>query len=139
MSLPFHHLADIFPLLEGDQFKELADDIRANGLHEPIMLYEGAILDGRNRYRACLKAGVPLMKFNFDEYKGSDPVAFVVSKNLKRRHLDESQRAMVAAEIAKLPMGTSKNRRFPPPCKSDSRLSCSERGRLAWGSLASSI
>src|SRR5262245_42687293 len=95
--LPFHPLANIFPLLEGKEFEELADDIHRNGLHEPIILYEGMILDGRNRYRSCLAVNVDP---HFETYDGTDALGYVVSLNLHRRHLDESQRGMVAARIA---------------------------------------
>ena len=98
-GLEFHPLADIFPLLEGADFEELVEDIRAHGVREPIWLYDGKILDGRNRYRAVLVAGVP---FPTRTYEGNDPLAFVISLNLKRRHLSESQRAMVAAKLAAL-------------------------------------
>jgi hypothetical protein len=57
--LPFHPLAKNFPLMNGSEFNELVADVKANnGLHEPITLYQGKILDGRNRHRACLKAKV---------------------------------------------------------------------------------
>jgi ParB-like nuclease domain len=55
---PFHPLADVFPLMQGAEFKDLLEDIKANGQLEPIVLYENKILDGRNRYRACQASGV---------------------------------------------------------------------------------
>lgn len=83
-------------MMEGDRLAELAEDIKSNGLMEPIILHEGKILDGRNRYAACLAADVtPVMK----KYTGKDPLAFVLSANLHRRHLNEGQRAMIAAKI----------------------------------------
>jgi hypothetical protein len=86
-----HQLADIFPLMEGDEFDALVEDIKANWLREPITLYEDKILDGRNRYRAVIKAGLQyrLKDENFRPYTGSDPLGLVVSANLHRRHLTE--------------------------------------------------
>lgn len=101
-ALTFHELANLFPLLEGQAYLELVEDIRANGLIEPIVLFEGAILDGRNRYRACNAAQVSA---RFETYTGSDPLGLVISLNLKRRHLSTSQRAMVAANMANISHG----------------------------------
>jgi len=92
-----HKFADIFPMLEGDEFQKLVDDIRENGLLEPITLYDGEILDGRNRYRACIEAGVE-PRF-VDIPAGVDPLTFVVSKNLNRRHLSTTQKAAIGLQL----------------------------------------
>ncbi|HEY1942802.1 MAG TPA: MT-A70 family methyltransferase [Roseiarcus sp.] len=97
-----HPLAELFPMMEGDALEALADDIGKHGQREGIVLLDGAILDGRNRYRACAMAGVPP---RFRDFDGDDPLAFVLSLNLTRRHLNESQRAMVAARLARLKDG----------------------------------
>jgi N6-adenosine-specific RNA methylase IME4 len=101
-QMEFHPYANIFPLIEGAEFEELVSDIRAHGVREPIWLYEEKILEGRNRYRASAAAEVDCPA---RPYEGSDPLAFVVSMNLRRRHLNESQRAMVAAKLANMAVG----------------------------------
>jgi ParB-like chromosome segregation protein Spo0J len=83
----------------------LAEDIRTRGLQEPIVLHrDGRIVDGRNRWLACRKAGVEPQTRIFEGEDG-ELVPFVVSLNLHRRHLDESQRAMVAARLATMRQG----------------------------------
>jgi ParB-like chromosome segregation protein Spo0J len=106
-NLSAHPLADIFPLMEGDEFDALVEDIKANWLREPITLFENQILDGRNRYRAVIKAALQykLKEENFRTYSGSDPLGLVVSANLHRRHLTESQRALIAARIVTTKLG----------------------------------
>jgi len=102
MTLPYHPAADAFPLIEGAEFEALCADIRENGLLEPVVIYEMQILDGRNRHRACNALEI---ECQFQEYLGDDPIGYVLSKNLHRRHLNESQRAMVAARLANLGHG----------------------------------
>lgn len=124
MAIPNHPLADLFPMIGEDDFATLVDSIRENGLRERIVVHEGQILDGRNRYRALLAAGV--LTYDDDPYlldkagrprmlrpqfrkflsdRDGDPLRYVVDHNLHRRHLDESQRAMVAARLADMSVG----------------------------------
>lgn len=102
MPVKFHPLANLFPLIDGAEFDALVADVKANGVRRPIVLFEGMVLDGRNRYLAAREAGVgyPVVDFT-----GHDAVSFVVSENLRRRHLTETQRSMVAAKLANLPRG----------------------------------
>lgn len=101
----YHEVANIFPLMQGEEYEGLKADIKANGLLEPVWLHpeNHTIVDGRNRHRACVDLGIA-PKFRYWDGKGS-LVSFVVSLNLKRRHLNESQRAMVAAKIANMTDG----------------------------------
>jgi N6-adenosine-specific RNA methylase IME4/ParB-like chromosome segregation protein Spo0J len=101
-----HPAAELVPLLEGEAFDALVADIKTKGLLHPITLFEDKILDGRNRFRACLEAAV---EPRFGAYQGEDPVAFVISANIERRHLDESQRAMCAARLATLKRGSNQH------------------------------
>ncbi len=102
-DVPFHEAADIFPLMMGDDFDGLVNDIRDRGQMSPIELLDGEIIDGRNRYRACLE--VPCEP-DFCDVDGlpeakDDPVAYVVSMNLHRRHLTPSQCAIASAKAEK--------------------------------------
>ncbi len=99
-----HPLAECFPMLPDSELQELADDIKANGLRQNIVVYEGQILDGRNRHAACQIAGVPIENFII-QYEGSDPIGYVISANLIRRHLEVGARAMIAAKLATATVG----------------------------------
>jgi hypothetical protein len=105
-QLAFHPLAEVFPLMEGKEFAELATSIKVNGLRDAIVMFEGKVLDGRNRYRACLKAGV---NPRTEEFSGDDPVAFVMDHNLHRRHLTSGEKAMAVQKFATLSKGRKRN------------------------------
>ena len=95
-ALGVHPAAALFPLMKGPEFGLLVEDIDEHGLREPVVMHQGLVLDGRNRLRACEIAG---KEPHFVEWDGvGSPVAFVLSRNLHRRHLNESQRAMIAAQ-----------------------------------------
>jgi ParB-like chromosome segregation protein Spo0J len=102
-ELRFHPLANIFPLMEGAEFDALIADIKAHGPLERIVLYEGKILDGRNRYRALRAAGVDPTtirdKFTVDGMVGDDPAAYVISANIHRRHLDADDRQKFLIQV----------------------------------------
>jgi hypothetical protein len=104
--LRLHPLGELFPRIDGDEFKELVASIKANGLRDPIIVHHGMVLDGRNRQLACQAAGVRCDYQPLPE--GQDPLTFVIDKNLNRRHLTISQRAMVAAKLANLKDGQTK-------------------------------
>jgi hypothetical protein len=104
-----HEAAKIFPMMSDGNIRKLADDIRINGLRHWITLAiqngKHVVLDGRNRLLACAMAGE---EPRWSMWEGKDPAAFVLSENLHRRHLSESQRGMVAARMANLREGRPK-------------------------------
>lgn len=107
----FHPYAKAFPMLEGAEFETFCNDIAENGQVEPIVVHKDPVtnkyigLDGRNRFKACVQRGI---KPRFVEYIGNDPIDYIKSKNIHRRHLTESQRALLAAQIANMSVGQSK-------------------------------
>ncbi|MDX0258944.1 S-adenosylmethionine-binding protein [Sinorhizobium meliloti] len=129
--LPHHPLAALFPMLPDDELRRLANDIEANGQQEPVWLLDGKILDGRNREAACHLVGIDAWT---KEYEGKDPLGFVLSLNLHRRHLTESQRAMVAARIVDWERGINQSTAGSanlPTREAARRLSISERAIIA--------
>jgi hypothetical protein len=90
-----HPYAARFPLMSDEELQELADDIKENGLKEPIVKdADGTLVDGRNRSAACKLLGIEPESI---ELNGDDAVAFIVSRNLKRRNLNRGQQAMLVA------------------------------------------
>lgn len=97
--MQYHKIANIFPILQKDELNELAEDIKSNGLKESIWVYDGKILDGRNRFEACKIAGI---EPKYRDYLGDEPASFVLSLNAHRRHLTQSQKA--ASLVEALPL-----------------------------------
>jgi ParB-like chromosome segregation protein Spo0J len=113
-----HPLAALFPLMADDELAGLAEDIRKNGLRNPIMIHEGKILDGRNRYRACKLIGREIKAWEVFHLNGKDPLAYVLSQNLHRRHLTPEQRRKVVEAVLKQNPRQS-NRRVADQTKAD--------------------
>jgi ParB-like nuclease domain len=106
-----HPLATLFPELAPDELAELASDIKARGQLEPIILYKGRILDGRNRYRACQIAGVKPQTEDFDaKATKRTPEELVLSRNLRRRHLTVGQKAAIALDWSELSPEPERNK-----------------------------
>lgn len=110
-NYPPHPIAEIFPMLDptSPEFLALVEDIKENDLREQIYIYEDKILDGRNRYLAMTISGREIKEAHFRKHYGSDPIGFVLSANLHRRHLNESQRAMVGAKMASFEVGDNQH------------------------------
>ena len=100
-----HPAADIFPLMEGEEFAQLVESIKNDGLIEPIVLsHDGeTMIDGRNRYRACLEAKRDPMFYNLGaNYDEEKIINFIVAANVHRRHLNVGQRAFISLELLPL-------------------------------------
>jgi N6-adenosine-specific RNA methylase IME4/ParB-like chromosome segregation protein Spo0J len=98
-----HRYAELFPLMSPQEYEELKSSISAHGLRQPVVLFEGRILDGRNRYKVCFELGIEPVFRDFDRAREGSALDFAFDLNVRRRHLNESQRAMIAAKLAGLP------------------------------------
>ena len=105
-----HPAAGLMPEMTETEFKELVEDIRAKGLLQAIELLNDMIIDGRNRLKACREAGVE-PRFTVVDLGKIGAIEYVISRNLRRRHLTESQRASIAAEAFALLKRESKQQR----------------------------
>lgn len=108
MTYKPHPAAELFPMMEPDALKELANDIKKNGLVQSITVFGGQILDGRNRLVACQMAGV---RPTFADWTGTgSPTAWVLSVNLHRRHLTPSQKGLIGYGVLPLFEAEAKER-----------------------------
>jgi hypothetical protein len=97
--LPFHSLADKFPLMSDDEFFGLVRDIEKNGQRQEIDTWQGMILEGRHRAKACQQLGIEprYRECRFESEAGA--LAYVISQNIHRRHLTPEQRRDVIATL----------------------------------------
>jgi hypothetical protein len=132
---PIHPLAETYPPMDAAELEALTEDIRQRGLQRDIVLYEGKVLDGRNRLHACEQAGV---EPRFVTYDGDDPLGQVNSLNLNR-DLSASQRAVIAARQWLLKGDTHKeggNHRKGTTIKNDSgQVAITRQFRISVGYL----
>lgn len=111
MQLKQHPLSAAFPAMSDEEFTALCDDIEDHGQREPIVIHEDMVLDGWHRYSACLELGRTPQTVPFGD---DDPVKYVLSRNLHRRHLTASQRAMAVISCNQwAPANRPKNKQAP--------------------------
>jgi hypothetical protein len=103
MEFEVHPAATLFPSMTEAEFQGLKQDIKENGQREDIVVWCGKLIDGRHRLRACQELQRNPSIAELDEEQ--DPWKYVISHNLHRRHLTESQRGMVAAALADMKQG----------------------------------
>src|SRR5262249_27318002 len=106
-----HPFANMFPMIEGDEFEQLKRDIAKKGIHQPIVVVAGKILDGRNRYKAGREVGHRFTPENFKPFTGNEAQAkaFVISTNIHRRHLNNAQKQdFVKKLIIENPMASAR-------------------------------
>jgi hypothetical protein len=91
-----HPAADVFPMMKGQPLADLVEDIRTKGLTTPIMFdRDGRLMDGRCRLQALELAGMEPDESQMKTYEGDDPVGWIISANINRRHLNKKQKADV--------------------------------------------
>ena len=100
MKYEMHPLADVVPPMTDEEYQELKADIKAHGLREPMTLHEGKVIDGKHRYRACIELGVEPQTRELSG--GGTPLQYIISENVKRRHLTVGQLAALAVELRPL-------------------------------------
>jgi len=106
--MKLHKYCSMIPPMSKTEFSKLRDSISRDGLLVPIVMLGDEILDGRHRYQACKELDIEPIT---EQYSGVNPFNYAVSLNATRRHLTQSQRAMLAASIATLKKGELGNGR----------------------------
>jgi len=104
--MKLHKYCELIPAMSKEEFNALKASISRDGLIVPIVMLGDEILDGRHRYQACMELG---LEPETECYQGKDPFSYAISLNATRRHLNQSQRAMLATDIATLKHGGNRN------------------------------
>ena len=130
----FHPLVELFPEMDKAAFADLVADIKAHGVYEPSTLYNNQVVDGKHRELACWELGIVCPRVAY-QGKESALLDFVLSKNLHRRHLDASQRSMVAAKIATMRQGTRTDLQPKPNLAEVSIADAAKRMQVSTGSV----
>lgn len=97
LPVKVHPAAELLPNMTDEEFAALIADINEYGQRDPVSFVGDELLDGRHRYAACLELGIEPKR---ESVEVDNPYQFVLAKNLHRRHLTTSQRAIVAAKVA---------------------------------------
>jgi ParB-like chromosome segregation protein Spo0J len=100
-SLTDHPHASLMPMMDDESFSRLRADIAKNGIRQPMVLYQGFVLDGRNRLKAARSLGIVLSAAHFRTFEGNDEDAreFVISENMNRRQLNNKQKREFCKEM----------------------------------------
>ena len=132
VSYPVHPAANLFPMMTAEEYEGLKADIAQHKQRKAITVWNGQLIDGRNRLQVCNELGIPPLVEELES--NIDPVAWVVSVNLHRRHLSTGQRASIAAKLASQKHGGD---RKSATIKSQIQLSISDAAKLLGVSPAS--
>ncbi len=110
---PVHPVLELFPVMDDESYEAFKADIALHKQSEPIVLWKKQLIDGRHRLRVCNELGIKPIVVDIPD--SEDPLAYVISHNLHRRHLSTSQRAMVAAKIATMKLGDNQHAKKEGP------------------------
>ena len=119
----YHELSTVFSSFEDtEEFKGLVKSVKEYGLFDPILVWQGKIVDGRHRHKACMEAGVePEYEYLVDEVPFDKVLGRVVGANILRRHLTTGQRAMIAASLANMSTGRNWGENSNSPNSDDNK------------------
>ncbi len=132
-TYPVHPAAELFPMMSETEFQAMKEDIKLHGQNDDVLIWNGTLLDGRNRLRACTELGIEPGWAELP--KTIDPVSWVLSHNLHRRHLTTAQRAMVATNLATLLAGDNQHEKEVAGIQATSQAAAAEKLNVSRNSV----